>query len=333
MSDDDASPASPEPLDPPGRTGSPLAPGSVSLRLYPHDLPPAEVVAELRTQARLAEAAGFDGVMTSEHHGGFANYLPNPLLAATWALEATERVWAAPCPLLLPLRPITQVVEDLAWTAQRFPDRVGAGFAPGALPLDFEMAGVPFDEARARFRAALPEVTAALAGRASGPLADDPAVAALAASPIPAVGAAQGPVAARWAAAAGAGLLFDSIIAVQRAAEVAAAYREAGGTGPCVLIRRAWVGEPPDREVAAQMDRFRRMAPDRAQAHWAAAGGLVADPDPAAVAERLRAQRDAAGCDALNLRVFHAGITPATARGQIEALGAEVLPRLRSAGA
>ena len=49
-------------------------------------------------QAGLAEAAGFDGVMTSEHHGGFPNYLPNPLLAATWALEATERAWAGAVP-------------------------------------------------------------------------------------------------------------------------------------------------------------------------------------------------------------------------------------------
>lgn len=307
---------------------APLAAGSVSLRLYPHDLAPAEVVAELRAQARLAEDAGFDGVMTSEHHGGFANYLPNPLLAATWALEATEAAWAGPCPLLLPLRPATQVVEDLAWTAQRFPGRVGAGFAPGALPLDFEMAGVPFDEMRARFRVALPEVTAALAGRASGPLADDPAVAALAAAPIATASAAQGPVAARRAAAAGAGLLFDSIIALDRAREVSDAYREAGGTGPCILIRRTWVGETPSREVAAQMERFRRAAPDQARAHWAADGGLVAGADPAAVAERLRDQLAAAGCDALNLRVFHAGTTPAEARHQIEALGNGVLPAL-----
>lgn len=306
-----------------------LAPGSISLRLYPHDLSPAEVVEELRAQARLAEAVGFDGLMTSEHHGGFANYLPNPLLAATWALEATESVWAAPCPQLLPLRPMTQVVEDLAWTAQRFPGRVGAGFAPGALPVDFEMAGVPFDEMRPRFRAALPEVTAALAGSAKGPLADDPAVAALADAPIATVSAAQGPVAARRAAAAGAGLLFDSIIALDRAAFVSSTYREAGGTGPCILIRRVWVGETPEREVAAQMDRFRLAASDQSKAHWAADGGLVADPDPAEVARRLRDQVAEAGCDALNVRVFHAGITPDEARAQIERIGHEVLPHLR----
>ena len=34
---------------------------------------------EMRAQAALAAEHGFDGVMTSEHHGGFAGYLPNPI--------------------------------------------------------------------------------------------------------------------------------------------------------------------------------------------------------------------------------------------------------------
>ena len=216
----------------------PLSPGAVSLRLYPHDLPPAEVVAELMAQAGLAEAAGFDGVMTSEHHGGFPNYLPNPLLAATWALEATERAWAAPCPLLLPLRPVGQVVEDLAWTAQRFPGRVGAGFAAGALADDFVVSDVPFEEMRERFRAALPIAVAGLRGHADGPLAADPAVAALQDDPVPLVSAAQSPAAARRAGALGIGLLFDSLISTERAAEVSAAHQEAGGGGSRILIRR-----------------------------------------------------------------------------------------------
>jgi alkanesulfonate monooxygenase SsuD/methylene tetrahydromethanopterin reductase-like flavin-dependent oxidoreductase (luciferase family) len=78
----------------------PLVRGSISLRLYPHDLSPLGVVDEIRTQARLAEQAGFDGVMLSEHHGGFPNYVPNPLLASMWALDATDTLWAAPCPQL-----------------------------------------------------------------------------------------------------------------------------------------------------------------------------------------------------------------------------------------
>src|SRR5215467_4165292 len=109
----------------------PLARGSVSLRVYPLDLDPPSVVTNLREQAILAEQAGFDGCMTSEHHGGTPNYLPNPLLAASWLLEATEGMWAAPCPLVLPLRPTSQVAEDVAWLYHRFPRRVGVGVCRG----------------------------------------------------------------------------------------------------------------------------------------------------------------------------------------------------------
>jgi alkanesulfonate monooxygenase SsuD/methylene tetrahydromethanopterin reductase-like flavin-dependent oxidoreductase (luciferase family) len=77
----------------------PLAPGSVSLRLYPHtSLDARAIVEEMRTQARLAREAGFDGVMTSEHHGGFAGYLPNPLQMAGFLLEAMDGGWAGAWP-------------------------------------------------------------------------------------------------------------------------------------------------------------------------------------------------------------------------------------------
>src|SRR5580693_5411101 len=162
----------------------PLAIGSVSLRVYPLDLTPPEVTANIQEQGRLAEEAGFDGCMTSEHHGGFPNYLPNPLLAATWLLEATEQIWAAPCPMVLPLRPVSQVIEDVAWTHHRFPGRVGVGVCAGALPVDFELAGVPFAELFPRYRAGVVELAAALQGHPQGPLAEDPGVAALQAGDI-----------------------------------------------------------------------------------------------------------------------------------------------------
>jgi len=98
---------------------APLGAGSVSVRLYPHgDLAPPDLVAELRAQSALAAEHGFDGVMTSEHHGGFAGYIPNPLQAAGWCLDAMPRGWAAPCPLLLPLRPPALVAEELAAVAR-----------------------------------------------------------------------------------------------------------------------------------------------------------------------------------------------------------------------
>jgi len=307
----------------------PFAKGSISLSVYPGDLPPAAVVEDMRAQARLAEAVGFDGCMTSEHHGGFPNYLPNPLLAATWLLEATERIWAAPCPLVLPLRPVTQVVEDVAWTHHRFPGRVGVGVAAGALPVDFEMAGVPFEEMFARHRAALATLAAAFAGRAEGPLAAEPAVASLRGGEVPVVAAVQADKTVRRAADLGVGVIFDSIQAVERTRRLADAYVDAGGTGPRILIRLCWIGPRPTENVDAQMARYRGYASSRAQAQWGS-DEYVVGADGAEVAQRLHDVLTRSGCDVLNLRVFLAGLAATAVHEQIAALGEQALPVLRS---
>lgn len=308
-----------------------LASGSVSVRLYPHhDLSPPDIVDELRQQAALAATHGFDGVMTSEHHGGFAGYLPNPLQVAGWCLEAMPIGWAAPCPLLLPLRPPALVAEEVAWLAARFPERVGVGVAAGALPADFEVMDLTMEDLTGRFAAGLARLAGVLHGTDAGGLAGDPAVAACAQAPVPVVSAAMGFTATRRAAHLGVGLLFDSLSTTARCRKLTDAYRDAGGPGPCILIRRAWLGEPPRDEVEQQVDRYRRYTPRGAQAHW---GGdeLAGSSDPRAVAEELADAVDAAGADALNVRVHVPGVTRDAARAQIAALGDEVVPTVRDA--
>jgi alkanesulfonate monooxygenase SsuD/methylene tetrahydromethanopterin reductase-like flavin-dependent oxidoreductase (luciferase family) len=310
---------------------APFAPGSVSLRLYPHnDLGAAAIVDELCAQAALAEAHGFDGVMTSEHHGGFHGYLPNPLQAAGWCLETTTRAWAAPAPLLLPLRPPALVAEEVAWMAARFPGRVGLGVASGALPADFEVMHVSMDGLAAHFTAGFEELAGFLDGTAAGLLADDPALRALRDQPVPVVSAAMGFTAVRRAARLGAGLLFDSLASPERCRELIDAYRDAGGRAPCVLIRRAWVGEPPRQRVDDQVDVYRSYSSESAMEHWGT-DELVDAPTADDVVDGLLAALERAGADALNLRVHVPGVSPEAAREQIAALGDAVLPRLRDA--
>ena len=299
----------------------PLSAGTVSLRLYGHDeLEPAAVVEELRQQAALAATHGFDGVMTSEHHGGFAGYLPNPLQTAGWALEAMDAGWAAPCPLLLTLRPPALVAEETAWLAARFPGRVGLGVAAGALTDDFDVMGLSMDGLTARFADGLDAVASALRGEADGVLGRDPAIARCAEAPVPVVSAAMGVTAVRRAAALGVGLLFDSMSTPERVRELVDAYRAAGGDGPCVLIRRAWLGAPPKELLDRQVDVYRGYSAKAAQAHWQ--GDQVAGGDTATeVADRLRDAAHRAGTDSLNLRVHVPGVSPAAAREQIAALG------------
>jgi alkanesulfonate monooxygenase SsuD/methylene tetrahydromethanopterin reductase-like flavin-dependent oxidoreductase (luciferase family) len=297
----------------------------VSLRLYPHnDRAASDVVDELRAQAALAAEHGFDGVMVSEHHGGFAGYLPNPIQTAGFLLDAmAPPAWAAPCPLLLPLRPAALVVEEIAWLAARFPGRVGVGLAAGGLRDDFVRLGVPHDDLTRRFADGLRVVAGALGGRDGGTIDGDPAVVRCREHPVPVLSAAMGFTAARRAAANDVGLLFDSLSTPDRIRELTDAYRAAGGTRSSVLVRRAWVGPPPSELFDAQVDVYRSYSPAEAQARWTGDQVLA---DAGAIAEAA----ERAGCDAVNLRIHVPGVSPAAARDQIAALGETVVTALRS---
>jgi alkanesulfonate monooxygenase SsuD/methylene tetrahydromethanopterin reductase-like flavin-dependent oxidoreductase (luciferase family) len=308
-----------------------FARGSVSFRSYRHDgLGATETLDELCAQATLAVAHGFDGVMTSEHHGGFAGYMPNPLQVAGFLLDAMPRGWVAPCPLLLPLRPTALVAEETAWLAARFPGRVGLGVAAGALPVDFDVMDASMDDLAARFAGALDEVARALRGHAEGPLEHDLAITRCAEYPVPLLSAAASATAARRAASVGAGLLFDSLVTPSRAAALVAAYRDAGGSAPCVLIRRAWIGDPPREDVDRQLAVYRGYAPTNAPSHWGT-DEMVVGASGEEVAKHLVEVAHAARVDALNLRVHVPGVTIDDAREQIERLGKEVVPVVKEA--
>jgi alkanesulfonate monooxygenase SsuD/methylene tetrahydromethanopterin reductase-like flavin-dependent oxidoreductase (luciferase family) len=225
------------------------------------------------------------------------------------------------------MRPVGLVAEEVAWLAARFPARVAVGVAPGALPLDFQVAGADFDERNQRFRGQLPRLVELLRGEELGSLAGDLALAACTADPITVIATALSPGAVRRAARCGAGIVYDGASAVERLGELSATYDEAGGTGPMVLIRRVWLGDPPREAFDRQTEVYRSYSSAEAQAHWRDNGFLCRD-DPGELAADLRGGLEAAGATCLNLRVHVPGVTPAMARGQIERLGSELLETL-----
>jgi alkanesulfonate monooxygenase SsuD/methylene tetrahydromethanopterin reductase-like flavin-dependent oxidoreductase (luciferase family) len=316
------------PGDPPASPRSrPFEPGSISLRLYPHNELGAEaVVSELCTQAGLALGNGFDGIMTSEHHGGFAGYLAQPLQMASFVLDACPTGWAAAAPLLLPLRPTGLVAEEVAWLRARYPGRVGLGVAAGALPLDFDVAGVSQHDAVDRFKAELPRLVSMLRGDDLGELKGDPALVACQRDPVPVLSAAVSVAAAVRAAHCGAGILMEGMSAPTRLARLTAAFAEGGGRGAKVLIRRVWFGRLPSALVTRQRAVYES---------YAGSGGFeedqtIASDDPAEMAERLAATIAESGADALNLRVQLPGMAPEEVREQIVRIGAAVLGLVKS---
>ena len=97
-----------------------------------------------------------------------------------------------------------------------------------------------------------------------------------------------------------------------------------------MLIRRAWIGDPPRADVNRQLDVYRSYAPTNAPTHWGAdemAVGATGDD----VAKQLVDAAQTAGVDALNLRVHVAGVGVDDAREQIGRLGADVVPWAKEA--
>jgi alkanesulfonate monooxygenase SsuD/methylene tetrahydromethanopterin reductase-like flavin-dependent oxidoreductase (luciferase family) len=312
-----------------GASGKPFDPGSISLRLYPHnELDAPGIVNELCAQGKLALEAGFDGVMTSEHHGGVGGYIPNPLQMAGFVLEETASGWAAACPLLLPLRPTALVAEEVAWLAARHPGRIGLGVGSGAMGLDFDAMGLDVAEAAPRFKAQLPRLVEMLRGQHLGEMGGDRALQLCHQLPVPVLSAAVSVTAARRAAACGAGLILEGMSCPGRLAELCAAYAEAGGRMPRILIRRVWLG-PPQPALVESQRRFYQSA--RGDGDPLPADQTIVSNDSAEVAAALLDLLRSTAADGLNLRVHLPGVPPGAVREQIEGLAGDVLPLLRRA--
>ena len=314
----------PAPVEP----SAPFAPGSVSIRLYPHNgLPADQIVREFCAQAGLALGSGFDGIMASEHHGGFAGYMAQPLQMTSFALAEHATGWAAAAPLLLPLRSTALIAEEVAWLQARHRGRVGLGVAAGALPLDFEAAGVSQADSVDRFKSELPRIVAMLRGEELGDLDGDPALLACRQAPVPVLSAAVSVAAAVRAARCGAGILMEGMSAPARLARLTRAFGESEGTGSKMLIRRVWLGRIPAGLVEGQRAVYESYA---AGTSSFGEDQTIASDAPHEMAERLAATVAEVGADALNLRVQLPGMSPTQVREQIEEIGSTVIGPLKN---
>jgi alkanesulfonate monooxygenase SsuD/methylene tetrahydromethanopterin reductase-like flavin-dependent oxidoreductase (luciferase family) len=306
----------------------PFARGSVSIRLYPHnELEPEAIVNELCKQGQLALRCGFDGVMTSEHHGGFAGYMAQPLQMTTFVLEESTTGWAAASPLLLPLRATALVAEEVAWLNARHPGRVGLGVAAGALALDFDVAHKDRGDALRAFKEELPRLVSMLRGADLGELAGDPALNACRRNPVPVLSAAVSVTAARRAAQCGAGILMEGMSSADRLRSLTEAFDRAGGSGSKMLIRRVWLGD-----VQTDLVRRQRAVYDSYSGEAITFGDdqTIASREPSNIVARLYELIEVAKIDALNVRVHLPGMPPEAIREQIETLGAEVVRPLKA---
>jgi alkanesulfonate monooxygenase SsuD/methylene tetrahydromethanopterin reductase-like flavin-dependent oxidoreductase (luciferase family) len=109
----------------------------------------AAVAVELRQEVQLAEAAGFDAILFSEHHD-IAGYPPAPLAMASFALGASTSLRAGAMPLLLPLHHPVRVAEEAALLDVASDGRLILGLAAGYLGADFAQTGLSLAERQSR---------------------------------------------------------------------------------------------------------------------------------------------------------------------------------------
>ena len=127
----------------------------------------------LLAAARLAEAAGFDGVYVGDHllH-------PRPLLEAVVTLSAvaatTRTLSIGTCVMLVALRDPLWLAKQLGTLAAFAPGRLRIGIGLGGeYPAEFAAAGVPLPERGRRAETALAEIRDLLAGRRRPTPAED----------------------------------------------------------------------------------------------------------------------------------------------------------------
>ncbi|MEZ5167406.1 MAG: hypothetical protein R2695_13300 [Acidimicrobiales bacterium] len=111
-------------------------------------------------------------------------------------------------------------------------------------------------------------------------------------------------------------MLYDSLQTAAVSARLGEVYRDAGGTGPAVAIRRVWIGDPPSDEMAAQMAHYRSYAPEAAMKNWDG-DQLITAPTAEQAAAELVAFLVAAGCDTVNVRIHVKGLSAAQVDDQL----------------
>ena len=287
--------------------------------------------AQVLDAARLAEAAGFDGVYVGDHlvH-------PRPLLESVVTLSAvaatTTHVTIGFCVLLVVLRPPVVLAKQLATLAAFAPGRLRIGVGVGGeYPPEFAIVGVPLAERGRRTETAVRQLRSLLAGRPTSVIGTGGAeievtIAPAAPGAVPVLFAGWNDLALRRAARLGDGWIgyllapdsFErrrSLLLEHRADLGMPAPFTTGMLLPVSLDDARWRG-------GARRERWSGVIANDA----ALPDHLFVAGPPAAIVDHLHNYWER-GCNEMVLSPVDQG---AGFIGQVEVLAAEVLPRVRA---
>ncbi len=296
------------------------------------------LAAALPEQAEFAEKLGFDSLFLPESHFGGPASIPTPLLLLAAVASRTTRLHLGTTSFLLPVRNPIHVAEEVAVLDRLSQGRVILGMGRGFRGALFTAFGVPAEEKRDRFEAALEVMRRAWAGEAvawEAGIGDAAPPTPVHVAPLPV----QRPHPPLWVAAFGpkavaqAGRLglpylaspIESLAALeQNYARHQEAFAAAGHAEPvavpvmrtlfisrdAALVARARAGLV---QQAAALAKAPASSLRRAAAANVADWAIVGDPDE--VAEGVRRYREKLGVTHLIARVQ----IPGLAREEVEA--------------
>ncbi len=205
-------------------------------------------------EARLIEAAGFNGMLFSEHHG-VPKWPAQPLLHAYKIGMATQRIEVGPCPLLLPLYHPVHLIEQAQFIQNEIGGRLFLGVAGGFAPGDFAHFGVELKERAARMEDCLRILRLAQSGESfdfHGKVFNLKIRGCLPVpvKRIPVWGCTGVPATVRRAARLADAVVFESIRTRAEIRELRDIYLEectAHSTTPHInFFRRIWIGKPEE---------------------------------------------------------------------------------------
>ena len=115
--------------------------------------------------AQAAEAAGFDVIWLSEHHGWADGYLPSPLMVAAAVAATTSRIRIGTGLAVAPLHNPVRLAEDAAVVDHLAGGRLLLGLGAGYLPKEFRAAGSEWAARGRRLEETVAVLRAAWTGR------------------------------------------------------------------------------------------------------------------------------------------------------------------------
>jgi alkanesulfonate monooxygenase SsuD/methylene tetrahydromethanopterin reductase-like flavin-dependent oxidoreductase (luciferase family) len=123
-----------------------------------------DVYAAAVAQATYCDAAGFDTLALSEHHGVDDGYLPAPLLVASAFAAVTSRIPITVAALLAPLYDPVRLAEDIAVLDHLSRGRVAYVFGLGYRPEEYALLRLDWSRRGRRMEETLQAVLAAWRG-------------------------------------------------------------------------------------------------------------------------------------------------------------------------